>query len=307
MDFSPRDVIHPEDRAALKKLEAIPLFPTLVTSFLKVYDERFLRRITSLHYIQVGPNQLADLYDHLTVICQQLQIETPQLFLEVHHDPFSFTLDGKTKYIVLSTALLDKLDDEGIRITLAHECGHVFFNHVLYRTMTKMLVRYGSDLPRPLSTLSIPVRVALLYWFHRSEQSADRIAALVAGHVKPVVNTLFLCAETPPSVVKRFNLQAMREQVKTLGQNQNSSIQKLMETMLLSDQEHPFTNSRLDALLSWGESPDFHQLLAQLHGSETATVYCQHCGHALGNDEHQCRHCGQENPNAIILQYETNG
>ncbi len=300
MALTPRSIMHPEDAAALDKLESLPLFTPLVKSFIKMFDERFLNRVTSLHYIRLGPGQLPEIHEVLVDVCQRLHLNVPQLYLEVHHEPFSYTLEAFYRYIIVSSSLLDKLSLEQIRVVFAHECGHIFFNHVLYRTMTKMLIRYGGELPKPMSTLSVPLRIALLYWYLRSELSADRVAAVITGDIRPVADTLFLTAETPADIVASLNLQKIVEQTASLASDQDSTIQRLMESLILSDNEHPFTTSRIEALLNWEKSPDWPNLL------DNPSPECQHCHHPLHYDDSQCRHCGEINPEAIGINHSLN-
>ncbi len=301
MQLTPRAIIHPEDSAALEKLESLPLFSTAVRAFLKVFDEHFLAQITSKHHIQLGPNQLPNIHGYLVEISRQLDIETPRLFLEVHHDPFSYTLGEHQKFIIISTALLDCLGDD-IRIALAHECGHIFFNHVLYRSMTKMLLQYGDSLPRPLNTLSTPLRIALLYWYFKSEQSADRVAVLFGENIQQVLRTVLRASEGPACLANQINWETVCAQVNDDNSNEESTVQKLMESVIIGDTEHPFTVRRVKELLKWGQSNDFNHWQSLLQSSPKPAA-CSKCEHLLENDRAKCRHCGAANPNAIAIHY----
>ncbi len=302
MHLTPQAIIHPEDSAALQKLETVPLFSAAVRSFLKVFDEHFLAQITSKHHIRLGPHQLPHIYDHLQEICQLLEIQKPELYLEIHHDPFSYTLGEHRKFIIISTAMLDCLDDDGVRIILAHECGHIFFNHVLYRSMTKMLLQYGDSLPRPLSAISAPLRIALLYWYFKSEQSADRIAALFGQNVEQVLGSILRAAEAPALLVEQINWEEVSAQVNSDETEGESTIQKLMETIIIGDTEHPFTARRVKELLAWGQSSDFKQWRSLLQ-SPPAPAVCSQCHQPLNNNQTKCPACGQVNPNAIAIHY----
>ena len=47
MHFSPNDFVHPDDKAALEQLEAIPGFATAVKAFLGFFDEKLTHGINS--------------------------------------------------------------------------------------------------------------------------------------------------------------------------------------------------------------------------------------------------------------------
>ena len=68
-----------------------------------------------------------------------------------------------------------------LRAILAHECGHILCKHVLYGSVVETLRRLGDNLCLIRYTMTGPIELALQYWSRRSEFSADRCAALVAG------------------------------------------------------------------------------------------------------------------------------
>ena len=59
-------------------------------------------------------------------------------------------------FIVVHSAALELLDDDELRVLLAHEMGHVVSGHALYRTIAEILLSIG------LSALPILAGIALL-------------------------------------------------------------------------------------------------------------------------------------------------
>jgi len=174
MKLTPDDFTHPEDRAALDKLRAIPLFPACVKAFMKFMPERQLHGLNMAQKIRLTPRQLPKIYRHLPPACKALEIEEPEFYLELDPQPNAYTYGDKRVFVTVTSGLIDALEDDEIYAVIAHECGHIACQHVMYRTMTSFLIRLGERIFGPLSVLSIPVQVALLYWFRRSELSADR-------------------------------------------------------------------------------------------------------------------------------------
>ena len=69
------DFIHPEDAAALRQLESIPGFPTLVKKLMSMGLEQLQYGVNMASAIRLSPNQLPKLYNRLPPICKKLGIE----------------------------------------------------------------------------------------------------------------------------------------------------------------------------------------------------------------------------------------
>ena len=74
-------------------------------------------------------------------------------FVEIagHHRPFAFTLPGRGGHIILSSALIDLLDDEEQAVVLAHEATHGRHRHDRYLLISQIAVKI-IPLLRPLGS-----------------------------------------------------------------------------------------------------------------------------------------------------------
>ena len=61
------DFIHPEDAAALRQLESIPGFPTLVKKLMSMGLEQLQYGVNMASAIRLSPSQLPKLYNRLLV------------------------------------------------------------------------------------------------------------------------------------------------------------------------------------------------------------------------------------------------
>src|SRR3970282_341641 len=87
-------------------------------------------------------------------------------------------------FIVLNSGAVALLDDD--------ELGHVMRGHALYRPITILLLELGfQNLPFLAGIALLPIKLALLEWFRKSELSADR-AGLLASQDPPATKRVFL-------------------------------------------------------------------------------------------------------------------
>lgn len=107
------------------------------------------------------------------------------------HKPYAVTLPGRAGQIVISTALVDLLDDDERRIVLAHEQAHARHRHDRYLLVAELA---AAALP-PLRGLARRVNYSIERW-------ADEAAAAVCGDRRLVAVTLGKVAlhTNPPGV-----------------------------------------------------------------------------------------------------------
>ena len=59
----------------------------------------------------------------------------PELYIEQDPTPAAMAIGLDKPIIVVSTGMLELVDDEGLRFIIGHEVGHVLSGHAVYRTM----------------------------------------------------------------------------------------------------------------------------------------------------------------------------
>ena len=261
MKLNPDDFTHPEDRAALEKLKAIPLFPTCVQAFMKLLPERLLHGLNMAQKIRLSPQQLPKIYRHLPSACASLNIKEPEFYLEMDPVPNAYTYGDQRVFVTVTSGLIESLEEDEIHAVIAHECGHIACQHVLYRTMAMLLIHFGERIFGPLSLLSVPVQAALLYWFRRSELSADRAAAYALGGSKPVLNTIVRLAGGPKSITADIDMELYMAQSKAYDKLMESGWDSLLQGLIVAWQTHPFLSVRAREISRWCESDEFKALL----------------------------------------------
>jgi Zn-dependent protease with chaperone function len=172
---------HPADRAALQALRAVPGFDDVVRKIVAILGgERGIRLLFQGNAVRTGPSQYPRLH--------ALQVEVASTFdwpvvpeLYVSQTPVfnagAYGVDNP--FVVIHTAAIELLNEDELRVLLAHEMGHVVSGHSLYRTIAEILLNVSlGALPFLAGIALLPVRLAILEWSRKSELSSDRAGLL---------------------------------------------------------------------------------------------------------------------------------
>src|SRR6266516_1656092 len=229
---------HPADRAALQSLRSVPGFDEVVKKVYGFIGEPGVRLIFQADAVRVGPPQFPRLNQLYTDVLTSMDwSERPELF--VSQTPFAnagaFGMDRP--FIVINSGTLRLLDDDEMRNVLGHELGHVMSGHALYHTVLVLILNVSlGALPFLAGIAILPIQLALLEWFRKSELSSDR-----AG--------LLACQD--PTVSLRVNL-------KFAG---GGEIDRIFKILGVLGRSHPFNTVRAAELQRWIEEGHYDRVL----------------------------------------------
>lgn len=290
--MKPSEFIHPEDAAALRQLESIPGFPTLVKKFYALGYEKLLYGTNMASNIRLSESQLPGLYRHLPPICERLGIAEPEFYLEMNPMPNAYTFGDTQIFIAMTSGLVEMLADDELDAVLAHECGHILCRHVLYHNMANLLLSGAAQLG-VLGFFTAPVKYALLYWQRKSELSCDRAGAIVTDP-ETVARVMVRLSGGPKSITGDVNIEEWARQADIYESIRNDGTwNKALQTYAIMEQSHPFAAVRVREILKWGQSQQYHNIRNGLmaadgnvcpncHASiEPTWAFCRHCGHKL--------------------------
>lgn len=284
--------IHPEDEAARKQMEAVPLFSTVCKWFMELGLEKMLHGLYMAEKIRLSPTQLPDLYFKLKAIVQRFDIDEPEFYLEMNPIPNAYTTGDKQTFVVVNSGLLDVCNEEELYAVLAHECGHIMCRHVFYRTIASFL-EMALDALGVIGSLGTPLRLAMNYWSRRSEFSADRAAAAYCGSSDAMVGALLRLAGGPRRLTGNINVEEYAQQTESyLKLIQNSKWHKLLQGCAVMDRTHPFTAIRVKEIREWSQTPtclNLHQALCE----QEVKITCSKCGKRNNPKNKFCRFCGE--------------
>ena len=252
IDYKP--FIHPEDRDALNKLQAIPGLDTLMKKFMQSVTEDMMHGINMASKIKLGPSQLPDLYAILKETCEVLQIPEPEMFLEMDPIPNAYTYGDTKPFVVVNSGIIDLLSKEELRAVIAHECGHILCRHVLYHSLASLLVSAGGGIGGlfGLGIISEPLQWALMYWVRRSEFSADRVAAYVTNDADVVARTMMRLAGGGTRITERVDMEQFVKQAADYQKfMKDSGKSKFLQNWMIKDVSHPYPAVRAAEVKKW--------------------------------------------------------
>lgn len=261
------DLIHPEDAKTLKALKNIPALPTIMEKVFQYgYDEiSWSENVTS--NLRLSENQMPEIYNRLPPICERLGIPVPELYLQMTPIPNAWTSGHSKPYIVLTLGLIKRVKDEELDAVLAHECGHIVCQHVLYQTLASAIFSFGDSMADSfLGTIGSaalkPVRQALIAWSRASELSADRIACLFVP-AQTLAKALARISLIPRYIVDNMDINAWAMQGKDFEDLKDGTAwNKIVRWMANSDADHPYHPVRVYEALMWIETDGYHEFLS---------------------------------------------
>ena len=251
---------HPADRAALQGLRSVPGFDEVVKKIFGFLGERGVRLLFQADAVRVGATQFPKLNALYTDVLTSLDwTERPELF--VSQTPFvnagAFGMDRP--FIVINSGALNLLDDDEMRALLGHELGHVMSGHALYRTILILILNVSfASLPFLAGLALLPVRIALLEWYRKSELSSDR-AGLLASQDATASLRMFL-KMAGGGDMKQMDLNAFLVQAKEYEAS-GGALDRIFQILNTLDRTHPFNTLRAAELQRWIEGGDYDRIL----------------------------------------------
>ena len=256
---------HPADRAALQALRAVPGVDDLIRKVLALLGgERGIRLLFQGNAVRVGATQFPRLWQlHNEVATTFDWPAVPELY--VSQTPFfnagAYGVDAP--FIVVHSAAIELLDDDELRVLLAHELGHVISGHALYRTIAAILAIMSLGALPVLAGLAVlPIRLAFLEWSRKSELSADR-AGLLGGQdivASQRLDMKMAGGGRGAGFAGQLDVDAFMQQAHEYASSAEGLdvIYKLMSTLALT---HPMHTVRAAELQRWVATGEYERIL----------------------------------------------
>ncbi|MGW9255382.1 M48 family metallopeptidase [Streptomyces albidoflavus] len=259
--ISSRAYEHPADRSALVALRKLSGFDTVFKALSGLLPERSLRLLFLSDSVRVSEAQFPHLHTMLLDACYILDLEkVPPMYVTQNPVPNAMCVGLDEPIIVVTTGLVELLDEEEMRAVVGHEVGHALSGHSVYRTVLLFLTSLAVKVAWiPLGNVAIMAIVtALREWFRKSELSADRAGLLVGQDLSASMRGLMKMAGG--NHLHEMNTDAFLAQAEEYeaGGDLRDSVLKILNVL---PRTHPFTTVRAAELKRWSGSRDYQRLM----------------------------------------------
>ena len=258
-DISSRAWEHSADRAALAALRKLPMFDDVLRTLFGFFGEKPIRLAFQANAVRVSPNQFPRIHRLYADVCETL--DSPEEYpIFVSQTPIvnagAYGMDEP--FIILNSGTVHLLDDQQLSYVMGHELGHIMSDHVLYRTMTVLLIQLA-QMGFPIVGLAArAILVALLEWSRKSELSSDRAGLLATQDPDMVMSTMLKMAgggSDEETSLAEFIRQA--EEYRESG----DMADQVFKVLNLIGQSHPFWVLRVSELRGWIEEGEYDRVL----------------------------------------------
>ena len=310
---------HPYDRVALDALQRVPGLDIAVRKFIELLPERVAYIQNVAQTVRVSSTQCPQLYTLLQEACAILDVREPELYVAQYPVPNAWTSGHDHPYIVITTGLLDLMNEEEVLAVIAHELGHIKSGHVLYKTMARsmgaLLALVGQMTLGIGQLIGQSLNAAFLEWDRKSEFTADRSALLVVQDPQVILSLMMKFAGGTLFQRDQMNAQEFLKQADLYEDVDVNLLDRLYKMLMVSSVSHPLIIVRARESMNWSESREYRDILegryprlpsyyrsnGNRNGSNTSysseesttPIRCPHCGREQMNRRF-CSLCGGE-------------
>jgi Zn-dependent protease with chaperone function len=261
-DISSRAYEHPADRSALVALRKLTGFDQILRGLANLLGDKALRLVFLASAVRASEQQFPSLYQALLDGAYVLDMPSvPELYITQDPITNAMAIGIDKPFIVVTSGLVDLMDDEEIRTVIGHELGHVLSGHALYRTMLYQLILLAARLPFiPIAWVGLKAVIwGLEEWYRKSELSCDRAGLLANQDVAAARRVLMKMAAG--AEISELSADAFLEQAREYDgvPDLRQSVLKLLQTLGTT---HPFAVVRFAELDRWAREGEYESILA---------------------------------------------
>jgi Zn-dependent protease with chaperone function len=293
----PDSFAHPHDLKASRALREVPFLDKILEQVGRLHMEKKWRAHHMKSSIRLGPRQLPTLWRLVNHVAERFAMPLPQVFVSAEGGTNAFAFGMHEHSVVLTTSLVELMDDREIEAIVAHELGHILCRHMLYRGVGMALASgaiAGNLLTRlaPVKALQMSADALFLAWSRAAEYTADRAAVLVLDDPEALVSCMSKLAGVPRRFLGEFDPHAFAEQA-TEYEEQATLWTKIVTFDMSVFRTHPEPTQRALAVLDWFGSDDYRAIRSgrfkrildleheQLIGI-AGVASCRRCGRPIG-------------------------
>ncbi len=242
---------HPLALAALVAMRKAKGFDVTLSAINRTVAEPIIRMQFLASAVRVSPRQFGSLHAIKQEAVEILDLDdAPELYVCNITDSNAFTMGMSRPFIVVTSGLLDLMDERELRFVIGHELGHVLSGHALYHSMAHILANsteFFTSIPF-VGLAHKGIDAGLREWHRKSELSCDRAGLLVAQDTAAATGALMkLAAGSRASDMdaEEFLQQAAEFEFDITG------VKNRIFKLMLPRETHPILTLRATELDRW--------------------------------------------------------
>lgn len=254
-DVPPEQLMHPWDAQATANLKRVPGLELLTRKAMEYGFERIYYLENIADNIRVSPKMFPKLYRYLQWGCKVLGVEEPELYVTTDEMPRSYTYGHTRPFIVLTTGMLELMDEQERFFVIGHELGHIRFGHVLYTVLAENLATVLEILGRATlglgSLIGLGLALPLYDWYRKTALSCDRAGLLCVQDRNVPFRVMMKLAGGIPSLAHELDESEFMHQARAYEEADESTLNKAYKVMLTAFRPHPYPIMRAKHLDAW--------------------------------------------------------
>jgi Zn-dependent protease with chaperone function len=254
-EIEAKDFQHPWDAKATEALKNVPGLDKVVAKILEYGLERIFYLENTASNVRVTARQFPRLYRALGWGCKIIGVEEPELYIEMNPVPNAYTYGHTRPFIVLSSGLVDMLDDEERFFVISHELGHIKAGHVLYtiiaRNIAEIVALVGQATFGVGALVGQGLVLALHDWYRKAELTSDRAGLLCVQDIDPCIRTFMKLAGGARQLYSEMDKQEFLRQIRAYEDADASTLNKAYKALITAYRTHPFPILRAKELDAW--------------------------------------------------------
>lgn len=206
--------------------------------------------------VKVSSRQFPHLHQQVVECAELLDIPIPTTYVTESPHINAGTYGTNTEaFIVVNSALIDKLDDPEVKFVIGHECGHIQNNHVVYHTAARFMAQ-GVGIY--IKYASLPASMALDAWSRRGEITCDRAGLVCSRDLDASLRAMMKIALGSHKLFEEMDVDEFLGQLDGVKEGWG----RFSELF----RSHPYVPKRVKALKLFAESSYYKALIGERGG-----------------------------------------
>lgn len=251
------DFAHPWDVKATDALKKVPVLDRIVSKVMEYGLERIFYLQNIADNVRVSDKMFPQLYRYLQWGCKILDIPEPELYVSLDPVPNAYTYGHTKPFVVLTSGLIDMLDEQELFFVIAHELGHIKCEHVLYTVVAENLgeiIKFVGVATLGLGAVAwYAVALPLFDWYRKAELSADRAALLCAQDPELAFSVFMKLAGGASRLYEHMDRDEFMRQIRAYEDADESTLNRVYKFFITALRTHPFPIMRAKHLDAWIE------------------------------------------------------